>query len=49
MKPSKRLGTFAAIVALTSAVLYFTWVRHLNTAYPDEEFAPAQKVAAPAQ
>jgi Na+/proline symporter len=38
-----------AIVAVTSTVLYFTWLRHLKKVYPDEEFAPAPKEAVPAE
>jgi hypothetical protein len=38
-----------AIVVVTSLVLYFTWLRHLKTAYPDSEFAPAAKEAVAAE
>ena len=37
------------IVIVTSITLYFTWLRHLKKVYPDEEFAPAPKVAVPTE
>ena len=38
-----------AIVVATSLVLYFTWLRHLKTAYPDSEFAPVATEAVAAE
>jgi solute:Na+ symporter, SSS family len=34
-----RAGIALALVAATSSVLYVTWFKHLNTAYPDSEIA----------
>jgi len=42
-------ANLSAIVAATSLVLYFTWLRHLKTAYPDSEFAPVVTEAVAAE
>jgi len=38
-----------AVVAVTSLTLFFTWFKHLDTAYPDSELAAAKAEAAAAE